>query len=339
MYWGSVRFFKHLILACFFTALALAVILPVVFGWRYSVIKGKYNELLPETQQLREKDKRYDIAVEALKEGLPELFSELCQQEGITPEQLLSAVNAYPRKTMAGTDGVAVPETPDYTKLYPNLYVEPPTKAQYQENTVYLTFDDGPSSNTKKVLDVLKEQGVKATFFVCPNKDGSDKALLKRIVDEGHTIGVHSLTHEYKTIYNDVPSFLKDFDAASNLIEEATGVKPDIFRFPGGSINNFNRLIYRQLITEMTRRGYTYFDWSADGGEMEDGATSKSISTTVIKQVSGKQRAIVLLHDGGGHKASAEAVERIILGLKEEGYQFDRLSNTVRPVVFGYTLD
>ena len=229
-------------------------------------------------------------------------------------------------------------EQPAYTQLYPELYVDPPQTAQYQPDTVYLTFDDGPSANTDTVLAVLEKYQIKATFFVCPAADGSDDERMRQIVQAGHTIGVHSASHDYSAVYQDVESFLDDFALASRLIEQATGVKPEIFRFPGGSINQPNRLIFKSLITEMTRRGYTYFDWSVDGAETR-GATARSIYLTVADAMLGRERAIVLLHDGAGHEATAAALEDIILTLQERGYHFEPLTKNVQPIVFGYTLD
>ena len=108
---------------------------------------------------------------------------------------------------------------------HPNLYVEPsgPVNAM-AEKTVYLTYDDGPSKNTPRILDVLKKYGVKATFFVIGKEDEESLALYKRIVDEGHTIAVHTYSHKYHDIYQSVDAYLEDFEKVENLIYNTTGI-------------------------------------------------------------------------------------------------------------------
>ena len=136
----------------------------------------------------------------------------------------------------------------DYTKLYPNLYCTRPETQIIPAKTIFLTFDDGPSERTSEILEILREKNVKATFFVTGNASQKGQALMKQIVDEGHTIGIHTYTHEFRQIYASVSAFLDDFNKIYNLIYEATGVKPKIFRFPGGSKNSFNKNNYKELI-------------------------------------------------------------------------------------------
>ena len=104
-----------------------------------------------------------------------------------------------------------------------------------QLKRVYLTFDDGPSSNTIKILDILKEKDVKATFFVVGRLSDTTTPIYKRIVDEGHTLGMHSYTHVYKDIYPSEDAFEYDLDRIQALIYEQTGVLSKYYRFPGGS--------------------------------------------------------------------------------------------------------
>ena len=114
--------------------------------------------------------------------------------------------------------------------------------------TVYLTFDDGPSARTPEVLKILEEYGVKATFFVVGKDTEQSKQWMRDIVAAGHTIGVHSFTHDYREIYSSVEDYLDDFAKEYALIEEVTGVPPQIFRFPGGSINAYNGHIYQEIV-------------------------------------------------------------------------------------------
>ena len=160
---------------------------------------------------------------------------------------------------------------------------------------------------------------------------------MKRIVDEGHNIAIHTASHNYEKIYASVDAYLADFNKISKQIEEVTGVKATFFRFAGGSINSYNIAIYPQLIAEMTRRGYIYYDWNVyDGDNKADGLSAKSIRNCVLNGISAKKRNIILLHDGARHQAMAEALPGIIDRLDAKGYRFALLDTEVRPMNFGY---
>lgn len=227
----------------------------------------------------------------------------------------------------------------EYQTLFPDLYIDNdfnfiPT----DEKIAYLTFDDGPNAdNTPVVLDTLKKYNVKATFFVVYQDTPTANALYKRIVDEGHTIAVHTASHEYTKIYESVESYLTDFEKMASHIEAVTGTKPEIFRFPGGSINSYNAGIYREIIAEMTRRGYVYYDWNVSSGDAASGYISRTrIANNVLNGSASQDDAIVLMHDGPGHGETAAALPQIIEGLKKQGYIFQGLDNTVTPWCFGY---
>ena len=166
----------------------------------------------------------------------------------------------------------------DYQKKYDNLYVQNDFEyKEAQDSICYLTFDDGPSTeNTEKILDILKKYNIKATFFVIYKDTEKEKAMYKRIVEEGHTIGVHTASHDYEKIYSSVDAYLKDFNKIASHIEEITGEKPEIFRFPGGSVNSYNGAVYMQIVSEMMRRGYTYYDWNVGSGDASYGTASKN---------------------------------------------------------------
>ena len=199
--------------------------------------------------------------------------------------------------------------------------------------TVYLTFDDGPSQRTPEVLDILKKYDVKATFFIIKG-DEKYPEYMKRAVEEGHTVAVHSASHKYNEIYSSVDNFLNDFTDCYDYITQVTGVSPTIFRFPGGSVNNYNSSIRRKLVEEMGRRGFVYFDWNVESGDGSGKLSSSTIYKNVINGCKGKERAIVIMHDSAGKSTTVGALEDIILRLKEDGWQFARLDNEVKPMVF-----
>ena len=126
-----------------------------------------------------------------------------------------------------------------------------------------------------------------------------------------------------------------DFDKISSHIEKTTGVKPEIFRFPGGSINYFNASLYRQISGEMIRRGYVYYDWNISAEDaVRAGVSAADITRYALSGDSSMQKKIVLMHDGPGHRNTAEALPGIIEGLAKQGYKFAPLTKEVMPVVF-----
>lgn len=225
-----------------------------------------------------------------------------------------------------------------YQSLYPELYVPIVEKIPVKDGdkVVYLTYDDGPSQETERLLDILDQQGVKATFFVmAQGKNIEDcKKWMKMIVDRGHAIGVHTYSHEYKDIYASPQAFLEDFKKMHDLIYEATGQKITMFRFAGGSVNAYNKATCKAIIAEMERRGYTYFDWNVDSGDSEKGDNGKFIYDTTTQEILSHQKSIVLMHNSKAKKATVDQTAAIIEKAKAAGYRFDVLAPSVKPFKF-----
>ncbi len=221
----------------------------------------------------------------------------------------------------------------EYRSLYPELTVPVPTQYVREEGVVYLTFDDGPSANTYSVLHYLDQYDIKATFFVVPRRTDECYALMRTIVDKGHSIGVHSASHEYEKIYGSVEAYLDDFYEAWQMIYEATGVKTHIFRFPGGSLNDFNTETRDDIIEEMTRRGFRYYDWNVDSND-SGGATWTEMYNSIPADIAGNYRSFVLMHDSSPRENTVYVLEDVIKVLKNEGYKFDKINNNTQPVQF-----
>ena len=197
--------------------------------------------------------------------------------------------------------------------------------------TMYLTFDDGPSAEyTDTILDVLAKYNIKATFFLVGENVEKRPEVAKRIAQEGHTIGIHCYSHAYDDIYDSVESYVEDFEKAYQVIYETTGVEVKIFRFPGGSVNAYNKKICKDIITEMTERGYTYFDWNAS---LED-AVKKTTPEELVKNAKDtamdRERVILLAHDTIYN--TSLCIEDIILQFPE--YKMEPLSEEVVPIRF-----
>ncbi len=225
-----------------------------------------------------------------------------------------------------------------YQSLYPELYVPIVEKIPVKDGdkVIYLTYDDGPSEETERLLDILDQEGVKATFFVmAQGKSLEDcKKWLKMIVDRGHAIGVHTYSHQYKEIYASPQAFLEDFKKMHDLIYEATGQKITMFRFAGGSVNAYNKATCKAIIAEMERRGYTYFDWNVDSGDSEKGDNGKFIYDTTTQEILSHQKSIVLMHNSKAKKATVDQTAAIIEKAKAAGYRFDVLDPSVKPFKF-----
>lgn len=206
---------------------------------------------------------------------------------------------------------------------------------------VYFTFDDGPSSATPIVLDILKEFNIKATFFVIGPESSFKKAMLERMHDEGHLIGVHSYTHAYKTIYSSKDAFFKDFNNVEKMIKDTTGVKPTVFRFPGGSNTGYiKQSVFNSIVPELTKRGYEYIDWNVESGDTgtvypKSDEVSKRILSQCeyrIKHYKNKS-CVVLMHDAAAKKNYiGPTLREIIPKLKNMGYSFETL-NEYAPVI------
>lgn len=196
------------------------------------------------------------------------------------------------------------------------------TFADSSEKIIYLTFDDGPSDRvTPKILDVLKEENVKATFFIVGKNAVLRKDILRRAVREGHALGVHSYSHIYNEIYSSSQSLLEDIDRCNEVIKEITGAPSSLYRFPGGSFFLSDTL--KQAVLD---RGMKYIDWNAslNDAELQD-PTPDLLFDTAVATAGNKNRVILLAHDTTDKIATAEALKNVILYFKRQGYKFGTL--------------
>ena len=192
--------------------------------------------------------------------------------------------------------------------------------------TVYLTFDDGPGDYTAELLDVLKKYNVKATFFVTGR--GSDEMILREY-QEGHTIGLHTSSHDYSYIYQNMDTFFEDLSSVQERVKNITGYTSYLMRFPGGSSNTVSRRydggahIMSQLVGEVESRGFTYFDWNISSGDAASGCSPVYVFENVAFGLKEYGDSVVLQHDIKGF--SVAAVEQIIQYGLSNGYKFAAL--------------
>ena len=203
-------------------------------------------------------------------------------------------------------------------------------KTNYSNSTIYLTFDDGPSANvTPKILDILKEEGVKATFFVIDRGEGLDY-LIKRAYDEGHTIALHTASHNYQKIYSSEDAFFNDLNSIREKVKNITGEYSNIIRFPGGTSNtvsrNYNRGIMSRLSKQVLEKGFVYFDWNVSSGDAGGVYSNWDVYNNVVNGLSNRSTNVVLMHDSGAHNYTLNALRDIIRYGKEKGFNFDRIT-------------
>ncbi len=246
-------------------------------------------------------------------------LSELVQVEGeVLPYRAGTYEIVYTLENEAG-DSVSATRT---------VVVEPvenPPTVQPDEKTIYLTFDDGPGPYTEQLLDVLAAYNVKVTFFVtCLNPEYED--LVGRAFREGHTIAVHSATHNYYVIYASEQAYFDDFYETEEMIYRQTGEYTRLFRFPGGSSNtvsNFNPGVMTRLTGEMNDMGYQYYDWHVDSNDAGGTNTTAGVVENVTSGCEGRRVSVVLQHDVKDY--SVNAVEQIIIWGLNNGYTFRAL--------------
>lgn len=200
--------------------------------------------------------------------------------------------------------------------------------------TIYLTFDDGPGNVTEEILDILKEENVPATFFVTETAQ-EYLPLITRAYMEGHTIGLHSATHQYHKIYKSMNDYLNDFDQLEKTVQKLIPEKTTIMRFPGGSSNtvsNRSQGLMSRLTAKVTDMGYTYYDWDIDSLDSMN-VSGEEIYRNVTSKLKENQANIVLLHDYNGNKNTKNVLRRIIQYGKQQGYTFLKIDETTPRVI------
>lgn len=225
-----------------------------------------------------------------------------------------------------GEDEMEVPEEDSQVPIYSELEGYEPAipiatgisdadnRAEETDvHKVYLTFEDGPSANTAAILDVLKEKGVQATFFVTGQEGESAHELYKRIVNEGHTLGMHSYSNKYSLLYHSEENFKEDITKLRAYLLGITGVESIYYRFPGGSSNQITNVPMENFIHYLNQEGLVYFDWNVSAGDSTANAyTTDEIVANVTNDVVKYKTSVVLMHDAEDVAISPEALSGLI---------------------------
>jgi peptidoglycan/xylan/chitin deacetylase (PgdA/CDA1 family) len=245
------------------------------------------------------------IQVARLTSRVDALMAEKPQETGFTDEVGLVDAADTQQEDMAYSSVVTGIDSPD------NMAEEG------DEHQVYLTFDGSPCTNTDSILDVLSDYGVKATFFVTGDESDEAKEIYKRIVDEGHTLGMHSYSNKYSTIYASADAFTEDLDKLSDYLYEVTGEQSVYYRFPGGSSNEISNVGMAEFVRILNEKGITFYDWNVSGGDTSSDYTTDDIVTNVTEGVTHYKTSVVLLHDGDNKSTTVEALGPLIEALRD----------------------
>ncbi|MDR2531396.1 MAG: polysaccharide deacetylase [Oscillospiraceae bacterium] len=359
LYFGSVRFFKHLIATVIFLIIA-GLLTTVIF------LTVGNSDKLNEIERLNSEKNTLQALNDFSGGGIDDIL-QILDALGIDNKELVNTIYENDRDAFGdiveternGADSepdnngssvnppVPEPNTepePDldkeqnpYAELFPHLYVnfQPPTVYMNDADYIYLTFDDGPSRYTVDILRYLDKHDIKATFFVIPDDTENGRNFLNTMLNSGHEIGVHTMTHIYEQIYASVEAFLDDFNRAFNLIYEQTGYRPYLYRFPGGSKNDYNEAVRDDIIAEMARRGFVYYDWNVDSRDAMD-ANWTQMYNSVLNDIANQPRSVVLFHDRPGGYNTVTVIEDIIKALlaSPRGYTFSAITPETRPIQF-----
>lgn len=199
---------------------------------------------------------------------------------------------------------------------------------------VFLTFDDGTSSNTNQILDILNERGIKATFFVLGSNVEKKPEVVKRMYDEGHFIANHGYSHVYETIYQSPQAVLDEYNKCNQLVRDAIGEQEynsHLFRFPGGLVGGKYADIKNQANDLLLQNNIVHVDWNALNGDSETTNPTIEYEMQRIQETVGdKQSVVILMHDAQAKKVTVEALPGIIDYLKEQGYEFKNFYEIIK---------
>lgn len=202
--------------------------------------------------------------------------------------------------------------------------------ASNNKKIIYLTFDDGPSNKvTNKILDTLKENNVNGTFFLIGNQIKGKEEIVKRIYNEGNSIGIHSYTHNYKKIYSNEELFIKEMFDCRNEVKRVVGISPNIIRFPGGS----SKRLSKSFLNKLHEKNLKVYDWNLDNC---DGLKPKTSPEELYdRAIEGKKKKIILLlHCGDVHENTYKALNKIIRYYKSKGYEFRTITEETAELYF-----
>lgn len=287
-----ICFLKKMIVCTIILAILIPVLTSISLGIQLHLAKRQLRELREQLQEAAAVDSGNVLTIPAPAESI-------CMGADENMERYTAdSVAVSKRDAAKGTQGEAAGETQGQTG---------------DIHRVYLTFDDGPSGNTGRILDILAEYDVKATFFVVGKEEEEYQALYQRIVEEGHTLGMHSYSHRYQEIYQSLDSYVQDLTRLQEFLYSTTGVWCRYSRFPGGSSNSVSKVDMQELIAYLDEQDITYFDWNIASGDASSGYISTdAILNNCLTNIPKYEESIILMHDASDKNTTVQALPELI---------------------------
>ena len=283
-YSKRIRYLRRLIITTVAAACLIPTCICVILAIRYDRLHTEYEKSMADLEWYREQfgSERDILATEASPDSKDSIVVETTSEEMDVDYATVDVSGAQNPEDIEGT------------------------------RYVYLTFDDGPSTYTDEILDILDQYDVKATFFVCGKPNAKYTDLYKRIVNDGHTLGMHSYSHKYSELYASLDSFKEDTDKLRIFLYETTGVWSSFYRFPGGSSNTVSKVDMHELTDYLEGSEITFFDWNVSAGDDKAGANKDTIYANIVNNVPRFKHCVVLMHDAADKKSTVEALPEII---------------------------
>ena len=285
-------------------AVVVVILLMIAIGVYYKISK---KENLDNKNNINDVQLEANVEGNNEKEKLDEATKEAKKQKHV------GNVNYLPNYTEASKERMK------------NIY-------HSNEKVVYLTFDDGPSKSvTPLILDLLKQENVKATFFVLGSRVEKNPSLVLRAYNEGHYIANHGYSHVYKDIYSSPQAVLDEYNRAQDVIKKALNINYDghLFRFPGGATGGKYRDIKNEAKVLLNNNNISYIDWNALSQDAAGAKTKESLIENVKNTVGEKQSVVILMHDAGDKILTYETLPDVIAYLREKGYAFKNFYDVI----------
>lgn len=316
-----IKLYKKIIV--FF--LLFLILLPTIFCVILFVRVGHLERQLNVLMAMRVSETDDDLPGDTTQEAKTD--------RNINPDYVYANETESDTSTEAGTVDAAENETPELAERDSDKHVsgqpQDGVHGAYSETmieealqdgrkVVYLTFDDGPSHNTERILDILDEYNVKATFFTIGNEAEEFVDVYKRIIEDGHSLGMHSYSHKYSEIYKSVEAFDADFNKVSGYIESVTGAAPKLYRFPGGSSNLVSAIPMENFIRYLNEKNVTYFDWNVSAQDAEGKELPvETMLDNIFKDINKKDICVVLMHDSDDLGTTVDMLPELLKRLVE----------------------
>lgn len=332
---SKAKLFKLMVLilsVLFIVSAATCVVLGVKYNNSNKQI-AQLNDKVNEGQSMLDEQVSANESLKEENSSQAESFSRQYEKQS---KENQSKVDELNNKIKDLNKQLAAKKKPSTTKNNNNNVqsgpVVMPTPTPSTGKTVYLTFDDGPSSYTPQILDTLDKYGVKATFFV--KNGGKYNYVMKDIVNRGHSIGLHTYSHDYAKIYASDTAYFNDLNKISDLVYDQTGVRTKIMRFPGGASNTVSRKYSKGIMSRITKsvkeQGYVYFDWNCSNGDADGANTVQKQLNFCSQYPKSASTVIVLMHDT--KKTTRDALPKIIEYYKSCGFKFGVITTSTPPI-------